>query len=526
MKLALHCSVPYDPEIPNAAIGYLKGFLEENGIVTKNIYWNLILFEDMQFFTSKLRNSFSEIEQFLNQSSIYILSKLIKSSTYERTVLDAYLKNIFPEHIISRRLEAIVEKIEAYIDSEKLYDCDVAGFTVNTYQWLSDFTIIKMMKKANPDLKVLIGGLRTSAQAEEFMKVIKDVDYAIWGEGEYPLLDFLRFLNGKKKEDDVPNFVYRYGNGLKSTYEIDRKILPSIDSYPFADHSDYYKTLDDLKLEGLISVIPIWGSRSCFWHKCKFCTITENYPFRERSPENIIQEIEYQSEKYKINRFIFSDSNFAGSNRGRLKKLLKLIHASSYKRKKTYQLWGELSPLHIDKEIARLIKLAGFDSVVVGYEAMTDRLLRKMEKMHKFAHNIQTLKLSEEFDINTTAALIRGIPTEEESDVIESLHNLRFIRFSLSRYEIITNDLTLFKYAPFYEDVAEEDRNKWNIDMLNNGIEGTGLLKNVDKFEFFGFKSGLTNSYLWEKFGYLLSKFKEAKFSYNWIGYGSFSVIE
>lgn len=529
MKVTLHCNVPYDPDMPNAAIGYLKGFLKEKGVETRNIYWNLILREDVRFFTSKFRNSFPDMESIFEEyTSVYMLSKLLKPRTYERTLLDSYLKNIFPEHIISSRLEALVKKIEAYITSEKLLNCDVAGFTMKTYQWISNYIIIKMMKKINPDLKVLIGGLGSPTQAKEFLKVLKDVDYVIWGEGEYPMLDFLSFLDGEKREDEVPNFVYRHEDRLKSTYEIDTSVLPPLDSYPFADHYDYFKTLSDMKLEGIALVAPIWGSRSCHWNRCKFCNFNKGYSFRERSPENILREIAHQSEKHKIDRFMFTDSDVTGSNKGRLKKLLELIYESSSQRKKLYNLWGAFSPIFIDRENSRLLKLAGFDAVDIGYEAMTDTLLSKMRKRHSFAHNIQILKLGEEFGLNIGGLnVIRGIPNEEASDVIESVYNLRFIRFFLSKYDIKPhNSLTLFKDSPFYEDVSAENRSKWNINPIHNGIEVTGLLKDADKFEFFGFKSGLANSYLWEKFEYLLSKLKECRFSYSWIDYGSFSVIE
>ncbi len=526
MKITLHCNVPYSPETPNAAIGYLKGFLKGKGIDVRNIYWNLILFDEMHFFTSRLGKP-TDINLYFTEYIMYVLSRLLKSDNRERTFLDPYLENIFPEHIVSKRLKAMVETVESYVDHEKLYDCDVAGFTVKTYQWFMDYIVIKMIKKANPNLRVLMGGFRTSAQASEFMKVMDEADYGIWGEGEYPMLDFLRFLEGEKKEDEVPNLVYRNGSRLQSTYEMDREGLPNVDSYPFADHSDYFRTLREMKLESLSPDIPIWGSRSCSWNKCKFCVLTESYPFRERSPGNIIEEMEYQSEEHSTYRFLFVDTNVAGSSKKRLRTLLKLIFESSSKRRKPYQLFGEMSPLHMDREVAKLAELAGFDSVQVGYEAMTDRLLSKMQKMHAFAHNIQVLKCGQEFDLDLEGLLVmKGIPAEEERDVIESMHNLRFIRFFPSRHDITPNSFTLYGGAPFYEEMSEDDREKWNINPIYYEIKGTNLLTDVDRFEFFGFKSDFAHSFAWEQFERLLSKFSETEFAYKWIDYGDFSVIE
>jgi hypothetical protein len=41
--MILHCTPPYTLDIPNPAIGYLKGFLKALGIPVKNIYWNAVL---------------------------------------------------------------------------------------------------------------------------------------------------------------------------------------------------------------------------------------------------------------------------------------------------------------------------------------------------------------------------------------------------------------------------------------------------------------------------------------------------
>ena len=41
--MILHCTPPYEQYTPNPALGYLKGFLQSQGVEVTNIYWNVIL---------------------------------------------------------------------------------------------------------------------------------------------------------------------------------------------------------------------------------------------------------------------------------------------------------------------------------------------------------------------------------------------------------------------------------------------------------------------------------------------------
>ena len=50
MDITLHCAPPYRFDVPNAALGYLKGFLEARNIHVKNVYWNVILTPEIEGF--------------------------------------------------------------------------------------------------------------------------------------------------------------------------------------------------------------------------------------------------------------------------------------------------------------------------------------------------------------------------------------------------------------------------------------------------------------------------------------------
>ena len=274
-------------------------------------------------------------------------------------------------------------------------------------------------------------------------------------------------------------------------------------------------------------VLPIWGSRSCSWNKCKFCALNKGYVYRARSPENIVEEMEFQSGKYGVDNFIFVDTEIAG-NKKRFTHFLEILTQSMAKRKRPYQLLAEISPLFIDSETAKYMKLVSFTQMQIGFEALTDSLLEKMQKRHRFAHNIQALKCGNNYGLDIAGLnILRGIPPETEEDIFESSVNLKFLRFFFGRYHFNTPLHVLYKGSPFYEEMAEVDRKSWNEDPYWREIAPTHLIPESDKFEFFGFCTDKLNHYSsWHDFDELMDFYRQQKRSYEWIEYFDGSFVE
>jgi radical SAM superfamily enzyme YgiQ (UPF0313 family) len=348
---------------------------------------------------------------------------------------------------------------------------------------------------------------------------------SIWGEGEIPLVNLARALEEGTEVTGVPHLAYRKGKRILST-RTPHGPYPPLDSYPFADHSDYFNSFPQLHLQSSAR-IPIWGSRSCSWNRCKFCVINEEFTHRERSPENIVNEIEYQSNKYNVDAFIFTDSDVAG-NEKRFKKLLTLLMHSVERRRRPYVFFSEISPLFISPQAAKYMKFASLTRAQVGFEAMTDSLLEKMQKRHRFAHNIQALKLGNQYGLILEGLnIIRGIPGETKEDVMESAANLRFLRFLLNRFDFNLTHFTLFKEAPFYREMPEEERKTWNFEPFWEVISQMKIIPESERFEFLGFWTDrFSHYYQWEEFETEMKNYKRENLSYEWLEYSNSSLVE
>jgi radical SAM superfamily enzyme YgiQ (UPF0313 family) len=527
--MILHSTLPYWRAMPNAALGYLKGFLEAKGIHVKNLYWNVVLSNRISDIQRIVGESLRDISPFSAEVVAFYISRHLLTENPENftsTTFDLFFSSIYSNEELSEIINSIKDDIDHYIIQHDLHETTLAGFTMKTYQWLMSYYLICRLKEMNPGIKILIGGITNEFQGRVFMRVFKEADYTIWGEGEVSLLYLVRALEEGTTLNNVPQVVYRENGKIIST-EDRSELCPPLDDYPFADHSDYFSISRKNELFKEDVFIPICGSRSCNWSRCRFCAINENHNYRARSPENIVEEIEFQSREYDIDTFYFMDTEVAGS-RKRIIRLLKLLIDSAKKRGRPYRINAMISPLFIDFETAEYMKQAGFRQLQLGFEAVTDMLLEKMQKMHRLVHSIQALKAGDRYGLYLCGLnIMGGIPTETEDDIIESQENLKFFRFFFHRCHFCPTTYFLIKNSSFYSEMAVDEREKWIKDVLYEEIKPTNLISKFDRFEFFNFRLSVFKNYsLWHSFKNFLKFYSEKNYSYEWIEYPDGSLIE
>ncbi|MBU7028106.1 MAG: radical SAM protein [Theionarchaea archaeon] len=526
--MILHCTPPYWQSVPNAPLGYLKGFLEAEGIPVTNVYWNVILSKRIQNFQKDMGDHAGAMESFPSEFIIFYICKQLlaeDSKNFRPTTSDQLFSSLYSKEELFEALSALKDDIDRYIKQNNLYDVPLSGFTLKTYQWLMSLYLIRRLKEMNPDIKVVLGGIYNRHQARAFMKVLTLADFAIWGEGEYPLLYLAKALEDGTDIVDVPHLVYRDDKKILLTGNMQE--YPPLDEYPFADHSDYFRVMKKFDPFDRSFLVPIWGSRACNWNKCKFCALNEGYAYRVRSPENIVEEIEYQSKKFRVDEFLFTDSDIAG-NKKRFKTLLNLLMQSIRERRRPYRLCAEISPLFIDEEMVKYMKRAGFCEVQAGFEAVADSLLQKMQKRQKMVHNIQALKCAHQHNLYLkNINIMRGIPTETKEDIAESCTNLKFLRFFLHKCYLEPIVFFLIDRSPFYNEMSEADKEQWKENLLWEEVAPLHLIPEADRFKFFSFYQNRFNHYhLWNNFEDLVKFYREQQYSYEWIETPDGSVVE
>lgn len=520
MKILLNSLPPADIKTPSISLSILKSFLYKNNIKSEIKYWNF----DLSLMSEYIDSEDTEIRllpflSILNdrdgniKGNNRIISLLQKLQPSFKTYGNAYYSELLQDK--KDEIYKIIKKEIAKIDFSQI---SLFGITAKYNQWISGMIVAEEIKKVAPDVKIIVGGFGSANSANQAMKFCKHFDFANWGEGEYPLLELsIQLINENINYNNVPRLMYRMGEEIiksstnKSEYlDFANYIYPNyddyIDSYPSEEETDNIN-------------IPINSIRSCNWGRCKFCDFNKGYKLRQRTPECVVSEIEHITNKYGFTTFSFVDSDTFISLE-HFEKLVDLIIDLKYRTEKDFIFWSEIIPnSEFSAKLMQKMAIAGFKNIFIGYDALCDSLLSKMNKRNSFSDNIFFVKHSIKNGISPFVNVIKHVPGETESDIQESINNLHFLRFFYNNSVVSFShnyvNLVLSSMTKYYSAMSQKERNNYNIDELSYLIPDY-FSDNEDKFHLFRYEKNVkSNLSEWENLIEIEEYYKKNKFSYN-----------
>ncbi|NUO08241.1 MAG: radical SAM protein [Candidatus Brocadia sp.] len=310
------------------------------------------------------------------------------------------------------------------------YQPDVIGVTVMTPKAASAFTIASLAKKYNRDCCVVFGGPHATLKADEILKSTKDVDFVVNGEGEVALLELVNTLHAKGSHFSAIRGV-SYRQGDKIIHNATRSFIDNLDCLPFPDRESLLGsgtyTSEDMGL--------LMGSRGCPY-SCSYCaTQIWTRKVRYRSLQNILEEIKHVYLRYKTRQFTFKDDSFT-VNRKRVMEFCNQLTDAGIKINWDCNTRVDL----VDSELLRTMKKAGCNSIKVGIESGSERILKLMDKGITLERIKEASRLFREVGIHWTAYFMMGIPTETKEDVKKTLDLL---------YKIKPSFASIGVYEPF-----------------------------------------------------------------------------
>jgi len=211
----------------------------------------------------------------------------------------AYLrKEGIPVCIIDAQAEELtIEDVQKRICEIKP---DIVGITSMTPTVHDDITIAKASKQLG--IKVVFGGPQVNAMPLETIQ-LKPIDFAILGEGEYPMFKLVEALSNNLPLRDVPGIIYQERDGSivrNQPYihtDIDMLPVPARDFLPF---DRYYSVISRGRLATICS------GRGCPF-KCAFCFKQPSDKIvRLRNPKLVVDEMEevIQNQGIKVINFV------------------------------------------------------------------------------------------------------------------------------------------------------------------------------------------------------------------------------
>jgi len=266
-------------------------------------------------------------------------------------------------HILNDINHPLWQEIEAVISQQSP---DIVGISVTTPKYGSALNVGKLVKKIDPDIPVVFGGVHPTTLPEETLKN-KEVDIVVRGEGEYTFLDLVENVD---KLHNVPGISYKERG--KIIHNIDRPLIQNLDELPFpAKHLWLEKDKYSPESFGEIS-----ASRGCPY-KCIFCAshLLWTRKVRYRSPENVVNEIKHTQETFGTYLFRFADDSF-NLNKKFVEDFCNLLIEE-----KVDIAWkcGVRAELIYD-DLIKKMKSAGCKMVLMGIESGNNDTLKKIKK--------------------------------------------------------------------------------------------------------------------------------------------------
>ena len=314
-----------------------------------------------------------------------------------------------------------------YLDGILKEDIDILGISITSVeQIISGLTLAYLVKKNRPEIHITIGG-------SVFTKLVEH-------------------LRGDGDLSKVPNLIYRQDgvvtvNRPFAKEELNALPTPDFDGLPL-----------DLYLSPTL-VLPIMGSRGCYWEKCAFCSIPfDHMNFHVRYAENVVNDFKVLKEKYNCDHFFFTDEALPIN-------FLRTFAAKIIEQKVDVQWTGELKfekSLLKDDRIELLYK-SGCRKLIFGLESYNQRVLDSMKKGVELSWVDETSEACMKLGIAMHFYLICGFPTETEPEVMDSinfvLNNQRLL--DSPGFSAILSQFDLERGAPI-----EKNPGEWGITKL------------------------------------------------------------
>jgi anaerobic magnesium-protoporphyrin IX monomethyl ester cyclase len=372
--------------------------------------------------------------------------------------------------------------IKEYLNTNKV---DLVGITATTPQLPNVVLINQVIKEYN--IPVILGGphvtLINSAYKKEQSKnfvgratkamnnIMKEFDRVVCGDGE---LAVFKAIAGEKyvDADNVTSELFL------TDAKFDELPLPA---RHLIDVNSYKFTINGKRGLSLI------GQLGCPFN-CGFCSGRNSPTFRKirnRTVDNIINEIDQLYKTYDVRAFMFYDDelNVGTSVYELLKKLIDYQKQNSVE----FLFRGCVKAELFNEVQAELMAKAGFKKLLVGFESGSDVILKNINKKATKAENTKCIEIARKYGIGIKALMSIGHPGESEQTIKETYDWL----LSVKPDEFDVTIITVIPGSKYYDDAVLTNGNIWRYTVNGDSLYSV----EVDNFKEYEYYKGVPGQY-------------------------------
>jgi radical SAM superfamily enzyme YgiQ (UPF0313 family) len=211
-------------------------------------------------------------------------------------------------------IDAIAKKMsfEESIKKAKKFSPDLVVIETSTPTAHTDVKFAEMIKEElGKDVKTALSGTLASSRPFDLIRMSESIDFVIRGEYDFTVNELATALENGEDIKRVLGLTYRSNGSIYNTPP--RPLVADLDSIPFVSKA-YKKFLNVFDYRYALARYPmvqIWTSRGCP-ARCTFCQYPQTFTmhlFRERSPKNVVDEMEYIIENLPAVKEIFFEDD-------------------------------------------------------------------------------------------------------------------------------------------------------------------------------------------------------------------------
>lgn len=362
----------------------------------------------------------------------------------------AYMAGVLQEnHIDVEILDASAEDMD-FKDVEKELlkrKPDLVALTALTPTIGRALETAQVVKETLPDSIVVMGGYHPTFN---FIETLEDenVDIIIRGEGEYIMLNLVQALENQSSLHDVKGIVFEDKNSKEIVVNPEAPLIQNLDELPFPALNllpmKKYRLLDmDTHMTTMIT------TRGCPM-QCSFCSSAAMHgkKIRERSVENIVDEIEYLKTNYDIDTIAFMDDTFT------LKKRKVMAICDEILKRNIEIMWGCTSRVDtLDEKLLKKMKEAGCITIFIGVESADQQQLDNMCKNTTIAKIENAFKIAHKLKIRTIASVALGMPGDTKEIMNKTVKFVHKLKPNYAIYSLATP----YPGTKFYKEAFEKN---------------------------------------------------------------------
>ncbi len=358
-----------------------------------------------------LLKPYSKISNVLPPIGLGYLSKMLKENGIDTKIFHCFKDNIDTPHIIE------------YINKENI---KIVGVTTcsNDHYWLEKFA--KELASL-PDVSLIVGGPHATGLGKRLMQLIPRINFLVRTEGEYTLPQLVsNLLNQTLDEPTLAgtnNLVWRGADGEVRENQI--KFPGDLDALGRPDWEqmsprEYAKFVPHGGFAKSSPVAQLITSRGCPY-SCRYCAsyVMNGKKIRLRSPESIINEIDYLVKDHGVNEIHIEDDNFS-FYRDHVVNLCSAIRKNNIKL--NFGLPNGVRLDKIDDEILGELKSVGFYFFSVGIESGNPAVLKRMNKALNLAKVREKIALIKQYGFRVKGFFMLGYPGETKENIMETIN--------------------------------------------------------------------------------------------------------